>query len=152
MGAMNGRPPQASLRTRGVSRVQEEPGSLLVAFDRAPTDDEMRKIAELPPSPQIAADLAEMVRRAMTFEIVARLSRTYVLSGVMLPGGPEVTRWLRRYIDGDEEIGPLGAPMPWPDDLPAVGGLLRDWGFERSPHGWVARGGTYRAPPEVKPS
>lgn len=117
-----------------------------VGFNRPPTDDELDRMRQLPPSPRIADDLSEMIRRTMTFEIVARLCRAYVLSGVLRSEGPEVTKWLRRYIDGDKDLGPLGAPMPWPEGLLETSAMLREWGFERSPNGWIARAGTYGTP------
>lgn len=152
MADMNGTPAAPPpLRIRGVGRVQENPNSLEFVFDRPPTDDEIRRFHDLPPSPQIARDLGDMIRRAMTYEIVARLCRAYVLSGVMRSEGPEVTKWLRRYIDGDKDLGPLGAPLPWPDGLLETASMLREWGFERSPNGWVARAGTHAKPAGVRP-
>lgn len=126
--------------------------AVVVQFNRYPTSSEIAAIAALPPSPKIAADLGEMVRRAMCFEIVVRLCRAYVLSPVLQSEGPRVIKFLRDYIDGREGIGPLGAPLPWPELLPETSAMLREWGFERSPNGWVARAGTYGAPAGTKPS
>lgn len=139
------------LRIVGAARDPENDKALALYFNRPPTDDELRAIHSLPPSPKIAKDLGDMIKRTMTMEIVARLCRVYVLSGVLRSEGPEVTKWLRRYIDGDKDLGPLGAPLPWPDALLETAAMLREWGFERSPNGWVARAGTHRAPAGTKP-
>lgn len=138
MGEMNGTQVEP-LRIRCISRATDFGPDALITFNRSPTEAELDAMERLPPSPQIAADLGDMVRRAMTMEIVARLCRVYVIGGVAFPEGPEVTKWLRGYIDGKDGAGPLGAPMPWPDLLPATATMLRGWGFARSPNGWVMR-------------
>lgn len=152
---MNGTKVEPPLKINAATRIGPlAGGGQTVAFDfnRPPTDAELDQLCSLPPATKIARDLADMVKRAMTFEIVARLCREYVLSGVMRSEGPEVTKWLLRYIDGDGDLGPLGAPLPWPDGLLETGAMLQSWGFERSPNGWVARAGTHRSPVGVKPS
>lgn len=141
-----------TLRIVSVSESDDVDNALVIEFNRPLTNGEVARIASLPPATKIADDLGDMVKRAMTFEIVARLCRAYVLSPVMRSEGPEVTKWLRRYIDGDENLGPLGAPLPWPDGLLETATMLREWGFERSPHGWVARAGTHRTPEGTRPS
>lgn len=141
------------LRCVGACFDEDTPELIALSFNRPLTGAEVAQLSGgLPPAPKIAEDLSNMVRKAMTFEIVARLSRVYVLSGVMRAEGPEVTKWLRRYIDGDGTIGPLGAPLPWPDALLETGSMLREWGFERSPNAWVARAGTHSAPAGTKVS
>ncbi len=151
-GASPAMPKADPLRIVSVGDAAGVANGLVLQFNRSPTNDEVASIASLPPSPQIALQLGEMVRRAMTSEIIARLCRVYVLSGVLRSEGPEVTKWMRRYIDGDKDLGPLGAPMPWPDGLLETATMLREWGFERSPNGYVARAGTHATPADVKPS
>jgi hypothetical protein len=121
-------------------------------FDRPVTPTEAEQFASLPPAPRIAAELGEQVRRAMLAEIVARMCRVYVLAAIALPDGPKVVAWLKDYIDGKDGHGPIGGPMAWPQFLPSAQRLLTEWGFERSPNGWVVRAGTTKAPEGVTPS
>ena len=154
MADMNGTKiaePVVPLRVVAVDRWTKRE-EVRITFNRSPSDGEIEQMRSLPPSPRVAQDLGDMVKRAMTFEIVVRLCRAYILSPVLRSEGPEVVKFLRNYIDGAEGIGPLGAPLPWPDAMLETAVMLREWGFERSPNGWVARAGTQRPPPGVKPS
>lgn len=155
MDQVNGTAPQppalAPLRLVGMVHGPENKRLQLV-FNRDLTPAEAEQFASLPPAPKIAADLGEQVRRAMLTEIVARMCRVYVLSGLALPDGPKVVAWLKSYVDGKDGHGPIGGPMAWPQFLPQAQRLLTEWGFERSPNGWVVRAGTAKVPEGVKPS
>jgi hypothetical protein len=99
-----------------------------------PTDDEMREMHDLPPSPEIMADARRFYDRVILAELAVRLFRTLILGGVVIPETPAAMDWLKDWIDGTHpRHGPIGHPMIWPDRLPAIASLLRGWGFQPTP-------------------
>lgn len=88
----------------------------------------------VPPVDQVLADARRFADELVLTKLVARIFRTLILGGLVIPETPQAMTWMRTYIDGDDRRhGPLGKPMVWPDSLPAVMQLLRDWGFQPTP-------------------
>lgn len=111
-----------------------QPGALMFTFNRAPTEEEVRDFERLPPAPQIARDAQHFAERVILAELGCRLFRTLVLGNFVHTESPAAMTWLKDWIDGTlEGHGPLGGPMIWPEKLPFVAGLLRQWGFQPTP-------------------
>jgi hypothetical protein len=126
--------PLPDLAIKGVSRVLDNEHALMIVFSRTPSDDEVRAMHELPPSPIVARDAQRFAERVILSELVVRLFRTLVLGNVVVEDTPKAMEWLKDYIDGAVRgHGPIGQPMIWPDRLPFVVGLLRQWGFQPTP-------------------
>jgi hypothetical protein len=88
----------------------------------------------VPPVNQVLADARQFSDELVLTKLVARVFRTLILGGLVIPETPQAMNWMRGYIDGDDRRhGPLGKPMVWPDSLPTVTQLLRDWGFQPTP-------------------
>lgn len=88
----------------------------------------------VPPVQQVLADARQFSDELVLTKLVARVFRTLILGGLVIPETPQAMTWMRTYIDGDDRRhGPLGKPMVWPDSLPTVVQLLRDWGFQPTP-------------------
>jgi hypothetical protein len=88
----------------------------------------------VPPVNQVLADARQFSDELVLTKLVARIFRTLILGGLVIPETPQAMTWMRTYIDGDDRRhGPLGKPMVWPDALPTVTRLLRDWGFQPTP-------------------
>lgn len=88
----------------------------------------------VPPVSAVLADAQQFAERTILAELAVRLFRVLVLGNVILPDTPNAMNWLRDWIDGTlEGHGPIGKPMIWPDRLPAVAQLLRQWGFQPTP-------------------
>lgn len=88
----------------------------------------------VPPCRQVLADARQLHDEIVLTKLVARFFRVIILGAVIIPDTPAAMDWLRDYIDGTHTVhGPLGRPMLWPDRLPAVTALLRDWGFQPTP-------------------
>lgn len=128
-------PPPDPLRIEGVSRDDLSDRMLNFTFNRPPTDDELRQMSNLPPSPQVARDAQHFAERLILAELSTRLFRVLVLGNIILPDSPAAMDWLRDWIDGNlEGHGPMGSgPMIWPDRIPSVVSLLRQWGFQPTP-------------------
>lgn len=109
-------------------------GEVVFTFNREPTAAEMEAMRSLPPSPQIARDAQHFAERVILAELAVRLFRTLVLGNFVVAESPAAMTWLKDWIDGTlEGHGPLGGPMIWPEKLPFVVGLLRQWGFQPTP-------------------
>jgi hypothetical protein len=107
---------------------------LLFMFNRRPTLEERAEMERLPPSPQIARDAQHFAERVILAELAVRLFRFLVLGNIIIAESPAAMEWLKDWIDGTlEGHGPLGGPMLWPDRLPTVAGVLRQWGFQPTP-------------------
>lgn len=115
-----------------------------VADDETVGDEEDREIesivpfdqAQLPPSMQsVMKDAQHFAERVILAELAVRLFRTLVLGNFVHADTPAAMNWLKDWIDGTMEgHGPMGrGPMIWPDRLPFVAGLLRQWGFMPTP-------------------
>ena len=91
-------------------------------------------MAGVPPVRQVLADARQFSDELVLTKLVARIFRSLILGGLVIPETPQAMTWMRTYIDGDDRRhGPLGKPMVWPDSLPTVVQLLRDWGFQPTP-------------------
>lgn len=91
-------------------------------------------IPGVPPVTQVLADAKQYADELLLAKLVARFFRVLILGAVVIPETPQAMDWLRDYIDGNHKIhGPLGKPMIWPDRLPMVAQLLREWGFQPTP-------------------
>jgi hypothetical protein len=87
-----------------------------------------------PPARQILADAQQFAERVILSELAVRLLRTLVLGNIIHPETPTALDWLKDWIDGTlEGHGPIGKPMIWPDRLPFIAGLMRQWGFQPTP-------------------
>lgn len=107
---------------------------LLFGFNRAPTREEMEAMAALPPSPQIHAEARHFAERVILAELGVRLFRMLFLGGIVVPESPAACDWLKGWIDGGVNHSPMGAgPMLWPEHLPFIAGVLRQWGFQPTP-------------------
>lgn len=122
--------------------------SLLAVIDKGDHGDHAGTVAEIiealqrdgwvlpgvPPVQQVLADARQFSDELVLTKLVARVFRTLILGGLVIPETPQAMTWMRTYIDGDDRRhGPLGKPMVWPDSLPTVVQLLRDWGFQPTP-------------------
>jgi len=81
-----------------------------------------------PPASVILTDAQQFAERLTLSNLATRLIRMTIMTGVMTPESSGSERWLRDYLDGRNH-GPVGKPMLWPDNLPGIAGMLRDWGF-----------------------
>jgi hypothetical protein len=125
--------------------LQSEIASTISGHGRTDGHREARAIMELlqeggwvlpgvPPVNQVLADARQYSDELVLTKLVARVFRTLILGGLVIPETPQAMTWMRTYIDGDDRRhGPLGKPMVWPDSLPTVVQLLRDWGFQPTP-------------------
>lgn len=87
-----------------------------------------------PSARRILSDAQTFAERTILAELAVRLFRFFVLGSIVLPDTPAVMDWLKSYIDGSPDQGPLGAgPMLWPVMCPSADRVLRDWGFEATP-------------------
>lgn len=87
-----------------------------------------------PTARRILADAQTFAERTILAELAVRLFRFFVLGSIVLPDTPAVMDWLKSYIDGSPDQGPLGAgPMLWPVMCPSADRVLRQWGFEATP-------------------
>ncbi|MFL6864059.1 MAG: hypothetical protein ACJ8DZ_13780 [Allosphingosinicella sp.] len=128
---------------------------LLVGFNRPPTQGEIDLMVKLPPSPVLAQDARHFAERVILAELAVRLFRTLVLGGLIIDESPAAMTWLKSWIDGGVNHGPMGVgPMLWPNHLPVIAGLLRQWGFQPTPSlpAYVTRQPARRGVPTRKPS
>lgn len=123
-----------------IDRIPEEGtpqdgSALAVVFSRPVTDDELEHMRRLPPVTVVARDAQHFAERVLLSELACRLFRTLVLGNIIIAESPAAMDWLRDWIDGTlEGHGPMGSgPMLWPEKLPMVGTLLRQWGFQPTP-------------------
>lgn len=87
-----------------------------------------------PPASRLLDDARQFAERTILSELAVRLFRTLVLGNIVLPETPAAMDWLKEWIDGSRQgHGPIGKPMIWPDRLPGVANLLRQWGFQPTP-------------------
>jgi hypothetical protein len=87
-----------------------------------------------PPAKQILSDARQLHEEVVLTKLVARFMRVMILGAVIIPETIATMNWLRDYIDGTHRAhGPLGRPMIWPDRLPTVQQMLREWGFQPTP-------------------
>lgn len=88
----------------------------------------------VPPVSKVLADAQQFAERTVLAELAVRLFRTLVLGNFVHAETPKAMDWLQDWIDGNiEGHGPIGRPMIWPDRIPFVAGLLRQWGFMPTP-------------------
>lgn len=133
----------APLKIEEVRRVDENDALLMVWFNRAPSDEELQDLQQMPPPLEAARAASQFASELIYVKLVARLFRTLILGGVVLPETPAAMDWLRDYIDGNlEGHGPLGKPMCWPEKLLGICALLRKWGYQP----------TDTVPPYVRPA
>jgi hypothetical protein len=118
-------------RVIGISRVEDNENCLLLTMSERPTDEDIVAIHEGP-----ALTIALIEDQKMRMEIALRLIRVFAMGDVMLAGSAMVRDWLKDYIDGKHH-GPPGGPLLWPGAIGTAEGLLRGWGFSRSPEGYV---------------
>lgn len=111
---------------------QEFDGELHMVFNRPLTEDEVEAYRQLPPTPQMFADVRSYAERLVLTELVCRLFRFYILGGVVTPDTPLVMDWLKSYMDGTGH-GPLGHPLRWPRMCPSAISILQRWGYEPTP-------------------
>lgn len=87
-----------------------------------------------PSARMILLDAQTFAERTILAELAVRLFRFFILGSIVLPDTPAVMDWLKSYIDGSPDQGPLGAgPMLWPVMCPSADNILRRWGFEATP-------------------
>lgn len=80
-----------------------------------------------PPAEQILADAQQFAGQLMLAMLVIRLQRL-LGQRIVTPETKPTERWLTDYIDGRNH-GPVGKPMFWPQNLPGLCSMLRDWGY-----------------------
>lgn len=85
----------------------------------------------LPPAEQILSDARRFAEELTLSNLALRLIRMTIMTGIMTPESKASERWLRDYLDGRNH-GPVGKPMLWPEKLPGLAGLMRDWGYKPS--------------------
>lgn len=113
----------------------DDGAALLTVFSRPVTDEELEQMRRLPPATQIAKDAQHFAERVILAELGVRLFRVLVLGNFVHADTPAAMDWLRDWVDGNlEGHGPMGSgPMIWPDRIPFVAALLRQWGFQPTP-------------------
>ncbi len=88
----------------------------------------------VPACRRVLLDAQTFAERTILAELVARLFNYFVLGSIVLPDTPAVMDWLKSFINGSPDQGPLGrGPMLWPVMCPSADRILRKWGFEATP-------------------
>lgn len=133
--------PPSPLQTSSVEWHGDDAAALLIRFNRPLTGDEFRDYIDLPPTPVMRDDTRTFAERVILAELVVRIFRAQVLSGIVTAETPRVMAWLKDWIDGTDKHGPIGNALLWPDHLPGLAAQLTHWGFIRSPGrlGYVMR-------------
>lgn len=87
-----------------------------------------------PPARELLEQYRNAMERGILLQLAVRLFRVLILGNVILPESVGAMDWLRDWVDGNlRGHGPIGGPMIWPERLPGICNLLREWGFMPTP-------------------
>jgi len=85
-----------------------------------------------PPAQKILDDAKSFAERLTLSNLALRILNMLAWSKVETPETKPARKWIDDYLEGRNH-GPVGHPMLWPDKLPGMAHLLRDWGFVPTP-------------------
>lgn len=85
-----------------------------------------------PPAQQILEDAKSFAERLTLSNLALRCFAMLGSLSVDTPETQPAKRWIVDYIEGKNH-GPVGQPMLWPEKLPGLAHMLREWGFMPTP-------------------
>lgn len=85
-----------------------------------------------PPARQILRDAEQFAGQLILANLTVRIMAMLATVTIENPETKPTRKWLNDYLDGKNH-GPVGKPMLWPGQLPALASMLRSWGYQPTP-------------------